>query len=425
MRYFRVIARSLLAITIQISLGRSIPWFQPGQPSGTQSDHYAYGDSITFAVEANSLAPIEGAQISVRVMNRPEARFEVLVTNPNTHIAVSKTLTTAELGLPPFAHITYSWELQRADGETITFEPQVVLYEDNSVPWSWHVVQQGQIYVHTDGEDTTTADAAASAAVESVRYMSDLVGVHSGEDIHIYIYPQLSMLAEALRKHQRHVSDWVPAFADPDQRGIFVTSDDRSAGQEALQRDVSHEIAHLLVYDGAGQYSRSVPGWFSEGVATLGSRSEQQLDAILGGAVDNGVLLSLETLCTPEFANLPPRDKALAYAQSRSFAQYILSRYGPSQISGLLSAFRDGKSCDEAVQLVLGTSLAHIESQWHASLSPMPRNPSDLPNSLLPWLLAWGASIGITLLLVPRHVAVGNKSAYYTRHSLPPRDDGE
>jgi hypothetical protein len=384
-----------------------------------QSAAFVYAENMTFSVQAAANNTLIGAALTVQVKNRQSVYSQAISVTPGTTVSATHTVEAEMLQLPPFARIDYFWSFQDADGNLYRSDQQTVLYEDTYVPWKWERTVRGPITVNTNGLDQIVSRSVLDMATNALAEQSQSLNFTPQHEIFIYVYPDLVQLATSLRLHQLKVQDWVAAYAIPDQHIILISATSGPELVPNLQRDLPHEISHLVVYDVAGG-AANVPGWFNEGLAlaTL-SESNPSLNNVLDEAVNDSVLLSVETLCVSNFGGLPPRDAALAYAQSESIVRYIANRYGMSQIRALITAYADGQSCAGAVEYVLGVSLTTLETQWHTELG---RSVVDTPGqdmSLAPWIVAWVASLILaTLFLSPQPRSPDEESAYDTRVAL-------
>jgi hypothetical protein len=124
---------------------------------------------------------------------------------------------------------------------------------------------------------------------------------------------------------------------------------------------------HVMLYRNIGAGYNNVPAWLSEGVATLAEISPNpDYDRTLSAAAGTNGLMPLKELC----ASFPAKvDQAfLAYAQSRSFTNYLLNTYGSTGLMTLAGAYADGVDCERGTERAFGISLSQLELDWHASL---------------------------------------------------------
>jgi hypothetical protein len=154
-----------------------------------------------------------------------------------------------------------------------------------------------------------------------------------------------------------------------------------------LEREVPHELTHLLIYQLAGPQYAQVPSWLNEGLAVVNQAyGDPQFQAILSTARDNKKLLPLASLCGP-FPD-DPAQAQLAYAESESVLRYIQKQYADAGISKLLAAYAaGGVTCEAGVERGLNLSLADLEKGWRSDLARSDPAGSDLAAQQLPWLV--------------------------------------
>jgi hypothetical protein len=385
-----------------------------------QSASFVYGESLTFEVTATAATVLDSALLTVKIANREDVYSEAVPVSSGSVVSATRTVTVEALRLTPFARLAYFWNFHDQNGNQYRSPEQPLLYEDTSVPWTWKRTNRGHITINTNDRDQTVETTALEIATAALAEQSQTMGSTVQNDISVYVYPDLAPLVAGLRLHGQQIHDWVAAYAIPDQHIVLIAS---ASGPEMLpnmERDLPHEITHVIIYDIAGKAAMNVPGWLSEGLA-LGSAPtlDPTFKSVMDKSIDQGILLSLETLCMSNFSGLPPRDTALAYAQSESVVQYISSRYGASQIQALLAAYANGLSCSSGVERALGISLPTLETQWHAQLARAAVSTPGQETSLIPWILVWVISLILAFLFIaPQPHPAEEKSAYDTQARL-------
>jgi hypothetical protein len=367
-----------------------------------QSVSIDYGNSLTFHIMVTASAPLTSARLTIQYDEQAQPYSEPVPVQAGPSIETSVAVPVLDLGLPPVAQVMYYWDFADANDRTYRTLTQAVFYEDTSVPWKWATLTSDQVVVHTVSPESPNAQAAVEIATSSITRISQMLGTQTDEEIHLYIYPELSQLVSSLQLHELHVDDWVAAYAIPDQRVAFVAASADPDGLASLRRDVPHEIAHILIHLAMPDRSVTVPGWFNEGVALVSSpEPDPALANSLFAALENGETLpSLESLCVAGYGSLPAQEAALAYAKSERTVRYILDQNGTSHIGLLMSAYADGLSCDGAVQQVLGLSLAELDDLVLRELNESAPRPLDQNVSLAPWLIVWVVSLGLVALFI-------------------------
>jgi hypothetical protein len=124
---------------------------------------------------------------------------------------------------------------------------------------------------------------------------------------------------------------------------------------------------HVIMYRSVGRGYQNIPAWLREGTATLAEiYPNADYDRVLAGAVTNNGLIPLKDLCL-SFPTEAGR-AFLAYAQSRSFTDYLHKTYGSAGLLSLVSSYADGVDCERGPERALGISLSALELNWRSSV---------------------------------------------------------
>lgn len=264
---------------------------------------------------------------------------------------------------PPFATITYWWEYPDSTGLHET-EHHTFLYEDNR--FRWESREDDGITVKWVRGDEEVEERAINLALDTARQAREEIGSRlqspSLDPITLYIYPSLTDLQLALRLSGE---SWVGGEARPEVGVVLLANPLTPSTLPQLQRDIPHEMTHLLLYRRLGKEGyRALPAWLNEGLATtFEQRPDPTYAVTLDKAIAAGSIIHLEQLCRP-FYDLPDDRVRLAYAESGSIVTYIRQTYGWSAIRSLLTAYGDGHDCRSGVEQVLGMDLGELERSW-------------------------------------------------------------
>ena len=308
-------------------------------------------------------------------------------------MAVSYAYSMAGKNVPPFALITYWWEVRLESGEAHRSEEQLLYYAENRYDWrvvggkqnnmSWEVFWvQG---------DVAFGQAALNTAMKALDELSLELRTPPPGVIRVFIYPSEEDLRSALNLAGY---DWAGGQARPELGVILAGIPDNPAAPGEMERLIPHELAHLLVFEATGQRLGQVPPWLDEGLATLSElRPDPSRQALVEQALAQDSLFPLEALCAP----FPTDENAarLAYAQSASLVEYLREEKGSQVIRDLLVAYANNASCASGVNQVLDTSLEGIDAAWRAHLTRQGTLDVSPSNSAL-WIGLWL----LTVLLV-------------------------
>jgi hypothetical protein len=159
----------------------------------------------------------------------------------------------------------------------------------------------------------------------------------------------------------------VVAYAVPEKMLMVIDYARSSKDTFSLRTILKHELCHLLLH----RHIRTLPRWLDEGVAQWASGGfaelfSQNRESSLRWATFSGGLISLNAL-DKSF----PQDEPgliLAYEQSRSVVDYIVSRYGRNGIINILNSLSRGMPLQDAIAVSLGTTLVELEKDWEQSI---------------------------------------------------------
>jgi len=328
---------------------------------------HSFAQQVTFTLRATSDAEITRVYLFFRATGDERAEPVNLTIEPAREISAHHVHDLRRFPLPPFAIITFWWQIEDAAGNRLTTEPQQFEYTDNR--FRWEQLSDNGLTVHWIEEhgDPAFGQTALDIARTSLEEINTELRAPVPESIAIYIYDAQYNLDTAMVLTGR---EWVSGQARPELGAVVVAIPFEEGYTSHMMRYIPHEITHLLVYQTVTPAGyRYVPEWLDEGLATANERLPTPEYAMaLEEARVAGQLLSLESLCVP-FS--PDSHTAfLAYAQSASVVQFIRERHGAEGIRGLLAAYANGASCTGGVQEALDISISGLETIWRASLEP-------------------------------------------------------
>lgn len=358
---------------------------------------YTFGGQMIFTLVAHSEADIVKATLIVRIgdADRTDVYEEPITPAPRLETKYTRDLQAEPI--PPFAPVHYSWLLTDADDHTLMTEEKILFYEDNR--FDWQAVGRGAVVAHWYNGDVAFGQATADIGYKALNQVSRFLGAQPPPEVNVYVYANVDDLQSGLRLGGR---TWVGGHADPELGVVLVTA---APGPEAvinLERDLPHELAHVMVYQIVGPGYDRMPRWLDEGLAM---NSEQQprsdLEVALNKAAQADNLLPLNVLCAP--FGIDFNQAVLSYAQSKSVVRYILDRWGSARMNELLLAYRDGATCEGGVQREFNLSLPELQAEWQSDVleaSPL----SIFVRDTIPAIAVFGlpALIIAALVFAPR-----------------------
>jgi hypothetical protein len=324
-----------------------------------------------------------------------EAEFQ-----PGRRVTAQVTRDLAQQPLRPFSPLSYWWRVETASGAQVTTERATLLYADNR--FEWQNIARGPITAHWYAGDLAFGQAAADAGALALPRISSDLGAPQPVRVDVYIYETVADLQAGLELNGR---TWVGGHADPDLGVVLLAVPPGPEAVLGFERDLPHELTHVLIYELTQPHYAAVPFWLNEGLAVLHeTQPNPGYRLALERAQRESNLLALDSLCGG--FPLDTAQATLAYAQSRSLVSYVRDRWGSGGIASLLSAYAEGATCAGGVQRALGVSLAGLENEWQRDalqVSPL----RELALQFGPWLLLLSlpALALFGLLFLPRRVA--------------------
>lgn len=367
---------------------------------------YTFGQQAIFSIQATASADITALYLYLQSAGNERVEVAPVPIDPGPSVQATFTRDLRLFPFPPFGTVRWWWEVRDAAGHQLTTPVSTFRYEDNR--WDWFSRTVGPVTVHSTVDDPPYMQGALDIAAVSLERMARSLNVPPPERVDVYLYPSLADLQAALRMAGR---DWMGGQARPELGVILVAVPHDDGYMAQMEREIPHELTHLLVYRlmGPGGYPY-VPAWLNEGLATANeARPDPNLDSLLERARAEGRLIPIRNLCPP--FSTDPAEALLAYAESGSLVRYIRQQYGDSAIRALLLAYADGADCEAGVQRALHVTLEQLERAWRADLSGVGKWMVWMADSA-PGLALWGLSL---LLALP--IALAGRTRHGVRNS--------
>ena len=163
-------------------------------------------------------------------------------------------------------------------------------------------------------------------------------------------------------------SDSILAFAVPERNLIVLDTSRVYTKPFTLRTTLKHELCHLVLHRNI-QGDR-LPRWLDEGICQWASGGIAELmaedsDKALAQAAASDRLIPMR-----ELEQFPDEDKSLllAYEESKSFVEYLISKSGEEGLLQAMGHFKEGNSLDDAIQRSFSMSLHDLEQDWQAHL---------------------------------------------------------
>lgn len=344
----------------------------------------SFGEVIVFEASARSTgADLSGVTLHLQPAAQAAFSWHEVAFERGREITARATVTMSAAALPPFSSVAYWWEFEAEDGTRLESDPATFYYEDDR--FDWQRLASGALTVHWYEGGPDFGQAALDTAIAAYSAANTDIRAPLPERLEIYVYASPRDAQAAL---QRVGVLWADGHADAALGVVIVVAaPDLSAGFN-LQREIPHELTHILLYRATGEHYARVPVWLNEGLAMMNqAQPEPDFPALLAAARDGGRFLPLDSLCGSFPADLA--QARLAYAQSESFTRYLRARFGAERLHALIQSYAGGAECSPGLEAALGQPLAALEQAWLAQVT----NAGEAAlrwQTVAPWLLLGG-----------------------------------
>jgi hypothetical protein len=293
--------------------------------------------------------------------------------------------------LEPFIHVVYWLRVILKDQQEI--ESQRFSFDYNDNRFEWQSLQDEQFVVHWYEGEMDFGQSVLNVAHQGLDSATSILPVDISQQINIYVYARSVDLQGALQSAQR---TWVAGHASPVSSIILITVPAGPAQRLELERQIPHEMVHLLEYQLVGKDYTRMPVWLVEGLASMAELyPNPEYQRVLQTSAREGNLLSISTLCESF-----PRDASgafLAYAQAKSFTQFLYETYGSSGLLTLIQHYQDGLGYEEGAAATFGSGLQQLEFRWQQEVLGVQAGYYKLRN-LSPYLFLLGVLVIIPLI---------------------------
>lgn len=210
---------------------------------------------------------------------------------------------------------------------------------------------------------------------------------------HIIFVPTVVLIHQHAVFRKMVMDDLTTAFALPGKNLIVMDYSKLDRTPYDLLDTMKHEVCHLLLHqDIAGQI---IPRWLDEGVCQWVSGGvadiiNPETKDILRQAVLSDALIPLRDL-TSRFPQ-QSRGIILAYLESKSFVEFIVSEFGSNKLVAILQSMQKGIQVEQAVHENLSVTLDALEAQWRQNLKRKYSWPTYIADHFI-WILFFAASL--------------------------------
>ncbi len=320
---------------------------------------------------------------------------------------------TAANYIPPETLITYSFEIEDSEGNTLETEQEEFIYRD--IRYEWKEVSDGPVTVAYHGPVLTRANIVLETVIETIDTMAPLLGAEAEGPIRVAVYNNnLEMLGALPRGSATIRRELITEGQVFFEMGVLLML----GGGTRAKGTASHEVTHILVHRAADGVFRRAPSWVQEGLAEYANvepGSGISYELALEFAIATGRLLPIVYMGT-----LPgdPEDVIIFYGQARSMIRMMIDEWGIEKMNQLMKVMKSGKDVNDALTEVYGFDRQGLDDQWRDSVGApryVPPNVDELKLTPIP------KTVVLPFSLTPQAgaEAIGSQSAESTPTPTP------
>ena len=332
-----------------------------------------FGDSVTFSVELVGGEPDELELLLT--FGTDDATF-VQPVEPDGDTA-EYVWDAAEDYIAPNTPIRYRWRATDGDEEPVVSAEESVLYDDDRPHLDWQIVDVGQARVHWYGDEEAIAQRLGRAISDAVARSEELFGAELGRAVDIFLYREREDFFGAIEPAAR---EWVGGEARSEIRTIYAWLE--AEAEDRLELLLIHEVAHMVFADATDNPFHEPARWVNEGLATwTETRGAERERSIVESAASDGRLTAFDAI-----AQIFPAGRSeaeVAYAQSATLMDDLITTYGADSIARMTAAYREGATDAEAIEAATGDPLDDVLAEWFARYGQDEPEPVE-PEPLLP-----------------------------------------
>lgn len=318
-----------------------------------------FGEQITFLARTKSPLSISSASIVIYDKLQGITYSEPVTFTPE---GVSEyRFDTRQNSLRPFTTVGWFYQLILSDGSKAVSQAASIRYDDDR--FTWQARDGNGFRIHWYNGDNDFATSAVNASSAGLQKIAGFFTPDLANPVDIFIYANETDLRGTL---YGAADAWVAGHVDS-AAGIITVTIEVGADQNILmEQRIPHELMHVMLYRRVGAGYKNIPAWLREGMSMLAEvYPNPEYDRFLMDAASRDALIPILDLCA-SFS--PNSDSAfLAYAESRSFTDYLRKQYGADGLLNLATTYADGVDCEHGTERALGVPLAKLERDWRST----------------------------------------------------------
>ena len=166
---------------------------------------------------------------------------------------------------------------------------------------------------------------------------------------------------------------WIQTIGASTGVMVALASPNQTQNPYHWGRVLRHEFSHVLTLQ-ATQFN--IPHWYTEALAVgiEGSAFSPEWEELLLERQASGDLFNLDTINDGFRKPNGLSDWNLAYCQASLYSKFIEQKFGADANARLLTAYREGKTTQEALPTLFSIEVSQFETEYQAYIAELVRN---------------------------------------------------
>ena len=323
------------------------------------SASYQFGEQITFM--ARLIDPLQIQKASILIHDTSQVITHIEPVTFNAQGVSEYRFDTRRNIVRPFTTLLWRYDLTLTDGSVVQSATGSIRYDDDR--FVWQSLAADALNIHWYDGDEQFGLAALNAAQSGLQNVRGIFAPNLSEPLDVFIYSN----EKDLRGTLYGAESWVAGHADSAAGVIMVMVESGATQNIIMEQRIPHELMHVLLYRQVGAGYMNIPAWLREGMSMLVEvYPNPDYDRVLKDAAARGALTNIHELC--DSFSLQVDSAFLAYAESRSFTNYLRGRYGADGLLSLANTYADGVDCERGPERAFGVTLVQLERDWRVSV---------------------------------------------------------
>lgn len=329
---------------------------------------YHFGSDLKIVSRITS----DEVQGSVYIILQPEGQLSRQISlTPDADGKLTFDYDLHQDPLKPFSRVYYWYQFESVSGSVVNSPSFWFDYIDNR--YEWKQLSSKLFNVYWTEEDSAFGQQVMDIATAGLERATSILPVAPDLPISIFVYPDITSLQAALSAASQ---TFVAGHASPEIGVVLISDGKDQTSMIELERQIPHELMHVLQYQVLGSAYTDSPAWLLEGMATLvQSYPNADNDRILNSAIETNSLIPLGDLC--ESLPIEADTHILGYAQSAAVVEYLKDTFGSQVFLSMFDSVSKGLSCEQVIVNHTELTSEQLLSAWLMSAYPESRSSSQ------------------------------------------------